>query len=73
MVRKILIDSGQSAKNTLWQTVKSVAASAFGVQSDANYQRDFNQTSFWPFLIVGVGFVAIFVVMLAFLVQWIVA
>ena len=34
----------------------------FGVQSDANYQRDFEQKSFVPFLIVGVAFVVVFVI-----------
>jgi hypothetical protein len=45
------------AKANLWQVVKSVAASVFGVQSDANYKNDFEQSSFVPFAIVGVIFV----------------
>jgi len=45
------------AKNNLWQVFKSVAASVLGVQSDANYKKDFEQTSFVPFAIVGVIFV----------------
>lgn len=45
------------AKNNLWQVVKSVAASVMGVQSDANYKSDFQQTSFVPYAIVGVLFV----------------
>jgi hypothetical protein len=36
---------------------KSVAASVFGVQSQQNYQHDFKQKSFVPFLVVGIVFV----------------
>ena len=45
------------SKTNLWQVFKSVAASVFGVQSDANYRNDFEQTSFVPFVIVGILFV----------------
>lgn len=45
------------AKQNLWNVVKSVAASVFGVQSDANYKSDFQQSSFVPYAIVGVLFV----------------
>tara|TARA_R110002167_G_scaffold220460_5_gene425082 strand:- start:19388 stop:19573 length:186 start_codon:yes stop_codon:yes gene_type:complete len=44
-------------KANLWSVFKSVAASVFGVQSDANYKSDFGQSSFVPFAIVGVVFV----------------
>ena len=45
------------AKKKLWHVVKSVAASVLGVQSDANYKSDFEQSSFVPYAIVGVIFV----------------
>jgi hypothetical protein len=45
------------AKKNLWHVIKSVAASVLGVQSDANYKSDFEQTSFIPYAIVGVIFV----------------
>lgn len=45
------------AKRNLWNVFKSVAASVLGVQSDANYKKDFEQSSFVPFAIVGVIFV----------------
>ncbi|AGH43529.1 DUF2970 domain-containing protein [Paraglaciecola psychrophila] len=45
------------AKKNLWHVIKSVAASVLGVQSDANYKSDFEQTSFVPYAIVGVIFV----------------
>ncbi|WP_315853255.1 DUF2970 domain-containing protein [Alteromonas oceanisediminis] len=50
----------------------SVIASLFGVQSHANYQRDFTQTSVAPFIIVGVVLVAVLVITLALLVSWLV-
>ena len=49
----------------------SVLASAFGVQSHRNYQRDFGQSSIVPYVIVGVVFVVIFVVALMVLVTYI--
>jgi hypothetical protein len=62
-----------SQKASLWQVVKSVAASAMGVQSDVNYNRDFEQSSFVPFLLVGIVFVIIFVVTLIAIVKFAVA
>ena len=55
------MESGQS-RPSLWQVIKSVAASAFGVQSHKNYQQDFQQSSFMPYLIVGIVFVVLFVI-----------
>jgi hypothetical protein len=48
-------------KATMWQVVKSVCASMIGVQSESNRQADFEQTSFIPYLVVGVVFVAVLV------------
>ncbi|MFC6438786.1 DUF2970 domain-containing protein [Bowmanella sp. JS7-9] len=45
----------------LWRIIQSVLASAFGVQSEANRQADFNQESFVPYILVGVVFVALFI------------
>ena len=53
--------ASEQSRPSLWQVIKSVAASAFGVQSQKNYQQDFQQTSFLPFLIVGITFVVLFV------------
>ncbi len=39
----------EQSRPGLWQVMKSVAASAFGVQSQKNYQQDFQQSSFLPF------------------------
>ncbi|AWL13196.1 hypothetical protein HMF8227_02745 [Saliniradius amylolyticus] len=56
-----------------WQVFKSVAASAFGVQTEANRQQDFRSRSFWPYLITGVVFVTAFVLVLVFVVKLILA
>ncbi|WP_368501264.1 MULTISPECIES: DUF2970 domain-containing protein [Alteromonadaceae] len=55
-------------KPSLWQIIKSVAASAIGVQSQANYEQDAKANSFVPYLIVGVIFVLCFI---ATLVVWV--
>ena len=52
-----------------WQVLLSVAASMFGVQSHQNYQRDFQKSSFIPFLIVGILFVVLLVVLLVWIVN----
>ncbi|MDC0603364.1 DUF2970 domain-containing protein [Aliiglaciecola sp.] len=49
--------SNAEPNNSLWNVFKSVAASMFGVQSHRNYQHDFEQKSFVPFLLVGIIFV----------------
>ncbi|GAB3013255.1 DUF2970 domain-containing protein [Bowmanella dokdonensis] len=57
------------SKPSWFQIFKSVAASAFGVQSDKNRQQDFAHHSALPFLLVGVLFVVLFVVSLILLVN----
>ena len=56
---------------SFWQILLSVAASMFGVQSQNNYVRDFQETSFIPFLIIGIGFVLGIVIFLITLVNFI--
>ncbi|WP_232364450.1 DUF2970 domain-containing protein [Salinimonas lutimaris] len=51
--------------------VLSVLASAFGVQSQQNYQRDFSQGNLVAYLVIGVLFVALLVAALAMLVLFI--
>ncbi|KXF82787.1 DUF2970 domain-containing protein [Enterovibrio coralii] len=41
--------------------IKSVFAAMFGVQSDKNRVRDFQQASMVPYIVVGVVFVIVFV------------
>tara|TARA_R110001606_G_scaffold338092_1_gene486175 strand:+ start:237 stop:434 length:198 start_codon:yes stop_codon:yes gene_type:complete len=58
-----------NTKSGLWDVVKSVAASVFGVQSSANRERDFKQQSFMPFVVVGVIFFIILIVSLILIVS----
>ncbi|WP_438864377.1 DUF2970 domain-containing protein [Neptunicella sp.] len=44
-----------------WRVIKSVAASAVGVQSEANRRYDFEQKSIVPYIVVGVIFVMLFI------------
>ena len=60
-------DAGQSPG--LRQTVASVLAAAFGVQSSANRQRDFKQGKALNFIIAGVVFTALFVLTLVLVVR----
>ena len=56
-------------KRSILDVIKSVAASAIGVQSSANRERDFQQDSVVPYVLVGVLFVVLFVLTLAFVVS----
>lgn len=62
-----------STKPGLIAVILSVLASAFGVQSHKNYERDFQQTSPVAYIVIGVLFVAIFVTLLVVLVRYITA
>lgn len=46
---------------TLWQTILSVAASFFGVQSSRNRQRDFKQGKVIHFIFIGLVMTALFI------------
>ena len=54
---------------SFWQTLKSTAAAAFGVQSDDVRERDFNHGSPASFIIAGLVFTLIFVVVLLVIVN----
>ncbi|WP_363322315.1 DUF2970 domain-containing protein [uncultured Ferrimonas sp.] len=49
----------------------SVLAALFGVQTEANRQRDFARQSPLPFIVVGVVLIVLFVLSLMALVQWV--
>ncbi|SET17908.1 DUF2970 domain-containing protein [Thalassotalea agarivorans] len=51
------------------QTLKSVAAAFFGVQSDKNRERDFTQGKFSHFVVAGVIAVVVFICTLVVIVQ----
>ena len=53
----------------LLSTVKSVAAAAFGVQSNANRERDFSNGKASHFIIAGIIGTIIFLLMIALLVK----
>ncbi|MEW9797366.1 DUF2970 domain-containing protein [Alteromonas sp. CYL-A6] len=52
--------------------ILSVLASAFGVQTGKNYQRDFAQASAVRYVVVGVVFVVLFIFLLIGVVRLIV-
>jgi len=49
--------------------VRSIAAAAFGVQSNRNKERDFSHGNYRHFIIGGLVFTVIFVLTVAFVVQ----
>lgn len=59
----------EQEKAGIVDVVKSVFAAMFGVQSDKNRQRDFQQSSMVPYIVVGFVFVALFVLALIGLVS----
>jgi len=63
-------DTPTNNKPTFIQIVMSVLASAFGVQSQANYKRDFSQTTVLPFIVVGVVLVVLLIISLVVLVSF---
>ena len=56
---------------TLWQMIGSALSAAIGVQSSKNRERDFARGKASHFIVIGVGFTAIFVVLMALLVRFI--
>jgi hypothetical protein len=52
-------------KLPLWAIVKSIAAAAFGVQSNRNQERDFTQGNYRHFIIGGIAFTVLFVLAVA--------
>jgi hypothetical protein len=65
-------DVPKSVKPNILQIAGSVLASAFGVQSNTNYNRDFNNGSLLLYIVIGVIFVIMFVTALVLLVSTIV-
>ena len=67
------IDSAEEALPplTLWQMIGSVMSAAVGVQSKENRERDFARGKASHFIMVGVGFTILFVILMATLVGFI--
>ena len=56
-------------KPSFLQVVLSVFAAAIGVQNKKNLEKDFSQTSPLPFIVAGVTFTVVFVLILVAIVQ----
>jgi hypothetical protein len=57
------------ARVSLWQAIKSTAAAAFGVQTESARQRDFTHGNPAHFIIAGLLFTVVFVVVLVVIVN----
>ena len=62
-------ESDELPSLTFLEMLGSVLSAAFGVQSQRNRERDFQQGSVMRFVAVGVGLTAAFVLSLLFLVK----
>lgn len=58
-------------KPGLTQVIKAVLGAMAGVQSESQRQQDFNASSPLPYIVAGVIFTLLFVVMLLALVSWV--
>lgn len=54
---------------SFWQMLGSTLAAAFGVQSSKNRERDFSKGKASHFMMMGVGFTAVFVLIMVGLVN----
>ncbi|MEE4301512.1 MAG: DUF2970 domain-containing protein [Pseudomonadales bacterium] len=62
-------DGDAPAGISFWSVVLSTLAAAIGVQSKANKQRDFASGRVAPFIVAGLIFTALFVVVLVVVVR----
>lgn len=58
-------------KLTLWQIISSVFAAAFGVQSNKNKERDFNQAKPTTYIIAGAIFTILFILVIVSVVSFV--
>ena len=56
--------SEETKPPTLWQVAKSVLAAMLGVQKSENYQRDFQHGKPSQYIILGLIFVTIFILII---------
>lgn len=59
----------QSSSMSLWEVTKSVSAAFFGVQTEKNRQRDFQNGKASHFIIIGLVATIVFIVVLWGIVQ----
>ncbi|UZJ45681.1 DUF2970 domain-containing protein [Marinimicrobium sp. C6131] len=62
-------DQDPNKKPSLFQVIISTLAAAFGVQSSKNRERDFKHGSIAAYIISGVLFTAIFILIIVFVVR----
>lgn len=55
---------------TLWQTIQSVGASFFGVQSSRNRERDFSRGKAGHFIAIGLAMTVLFVLVVVLAVKF---
>ncbi len=58
---------------TFFTILKSVFASFFGVQTNANRIRDFESGKFWHFFVAGLIFVVVFLLTILGIVKYLIA
>lgn len=56
-------------KPSIWQIIFSTIAAAFGVQSRRNQERDFQQGNIYTYIISGIVFTVIFVLIVVWVVK----
>ncbi|MGB5324254.1 MAG: DUF2970 domain-containing protein [Pseudomonadales bacterium] len=67
-------DNNKRATPGAWQIIRSTIAAAFGVQSEANRQRDFgSRKSVYIYIASGIIFTALFVLAVAWIVSMVLA
>ena len=62
-------ESTKPTKPSIVSIVLSTFAAAFGVQSSKNHERDFQHSSFVPYIIAGIIFTVAFMLTLIFVVK----
>ena len=62
-----------SNKPTVWEVVISILAAFFGVQSEKARERDFTTGSPTAFIVIGIMLTILFILILVFIVQWVLA
>ena len=63
----MIVDINQTP--SIWQVAKSVLAAMLGVQKSENYQRDFQYGKPGQYIILGLIFVVLFILILVGIVQ----
>lgn len=75
MVSRVKHDDDEKRRSPgAWDVIKSTVAAAFGVQSEANRQRDFgSRKSVYAYIASGIIFTVLFVLAVAWVVRLVLA